>query len=75
MKITILMLGFLFGGLAIWALIELVMSRQKSAPKPQPRVAPLPPANLQSLVATDPFSVENTRRGVRGSLPPGQHLR
>ncbi len=75
MKTTILILGFLFGALAIWALIETFRSHRKSAPKRQSRVTPPASANPQALVATDPYGAGNMRRGVRDTLPPGPRFR
>jgi hypothetical protein len=74
MKATILILGFLFGALAIWALIETFRSHKKSAPKSKSRLTPRANANPQALIATDPYGAGEMRRGVRDTLPPGQHI-
>jgi hypothetical protein len=75
MKITILILGLLFGALAVWALIETFRSHRKSAPQPRSRVTLPASANPQALVATDPYGAGKMRRGVRETLPPGQRFR
>ena len=72
MKTTILILGFLFGVLAVWALIETLRSRRKSARQPEPRVTPPVNKDPQALIATDPYGAGKMRRGERDTPPPGQ---
>jgi hypothetical protein len=75
MKTTILILGFLFGALAVWALIETLMTDKKSAPKPKSRATPAAGADPQALIATDPYGAAMMRRGVRDTAPEGQRFR
>ena len=80
MKTTIVILGLLFGVLAVWALVETFRAPRKSAPKSRLRVArptivdpdaTVPPAHA----ATDPYGIGKLRRGERDTLPPGRKLR
>jgi hypothetical protein len=55
----IVILGLLFGVIAIWASVKLARDNKKPAPRPRPRT----PARIPA--ATDPFSVQRLRRGQR----------
>lgn len=72
MKIVLLILGFLFGALAVWALLETFRSRRDFAAKKAPRDDPPAHADPQALIATDPYVAGNLRSGMRDTLPPGQ---
>ncbi len=53
----IVILGLLFGVIAIWASVKLARDTNKPAPRPRPRT----PARIPA--GTDPFSVQRLRRG------------
>ena len=78
MKTMILILGVLFGVLAIWALFETFRAQKKSVTKHHvtPRVSPKPSTKTdpQSLIPTDPYGAGKMRRGMRDTMPPGQRL-
>lgn len=73
MKEMIVILGLLFGGVAVWAIISAFKSRQKPEPKPLARPQAVPDGSPKKA-STDPWAVSNLRPGQRETLPPGKHL-
>lgn len=62
----ILFLALLFGGIAVWAGIQVFRANRKPASPPHPRViAPSP---------TDPWGAMMLRRRERETLRPGQRV-
>ena len=72
MKEMIMVIGLLFGAVAVWAIIEAFKSRGKPEPKPQAR--PQAKAGEPKKASNDPWEVSNLRPGLRETLPPGKHL-
>ena len=64
---TILLLALLLGGIAIWAVINLMRDDSKAAAQRRARaVTPM-------QTPADPWGPGGLRRGERDSLPPGKH--
>jgi hypothetical protein len=76
MKEIIMVMGLLFGAVAVWAIIEAFKSRGKPEPKSQTRsqVRPEAKAGEPKKASNDPWAVSNLRPGLRETLPPGKHL-
>jgi hypothetical protein len=73
MKEMIMVLGLLFGAVAIWAVIEMFRSRTKAEPEAKPRSRAVKD-DAPKKASNDPWAVSNLRPGLRETLPPGKHL-
>jgi hypothetical protein len=73
MKTTIVMLGLVFGAVAIWAVLELFKTRTKAEPEAKPRSRAVK-NDTPKKASHDPWAVSNLRPGLRETLPPGKHL-